>query len=94
MAGVKGKSGRKANIVEVDIKRLMDKSVRWLLENFDDFEMETKLRVALEISKKIVPQKHEHTGEVTVSLKQMVEDVSNYRRQITDIQCVAAEPSN
>lgn len=76
MAGVKGKSGRKARIREVDINVLMDKCTRWLVDNFDSFEQKDKMRVALEISKKIVPQKMDHNVSMKLDITEILKNAN------------------
>jgi len=64
MAGVKGKSGRKSNYQIARDGNLLDLCNTWLLDNFNSFDTKTKIRVAVEISKRGVQQNHNVTGEI------------------------------
>ena len=68
MAGIKGRSGRKSRYEEARSGELRSLCDSWLIDNFDSFDKETKLRVALAISPKGIQQHHEHTGSVLVEL--------------------------
>lgn len=59
MAGIKGRSGRKSNYKLLHEGNLLEVCTKWLCENFVTFDKETKIRVALEIAKKGIIQKHE-----------------------------------
>lgn len=64
MAGNKN-SGRKSRYQEIQEGNLLNVCTVWLVNNFDTFDKETKIRVALEIAKKGVVQKLEHSGNFT-----------------------------
>lgn len=65
MAGIKGRSGRKSNYQEIQEGNLLSVCTNWLVNNFDGFDKDTKIKVALEIAKKGVVQKLEHSGNFT-----------------------------
>ncbi len=65
MAGVKGKSGRKSLSDEEKRLRIINKS--WdILEVAlnSDITLDNKIRIALELCKKNIPQELEHSGEI------------------------------
>lgn len=75
MAGVKGRSGRKTRYSEVKDGNLLNVCTVWLIENFPTFDKETKIKVALEIAKKGVIQRLEHSGSIGVHAKSLLDAV-------------------
>lgn len=61
------KVGRKSKYEEVQRGNLLAVCTDWLVDNFDTFDKNTKLRVAIEIAKKGIVQKVE--ANVTYSAK-------------------------
>lgn len=75
MAGVKGRSGRRSYHSEVQKGNLLDTCTNWIINNFDSFDKETKVKVALTIAQKGIVQKLEHSGEFTFS--HLLKEISN-----------------
>ena len=73
MAGVKGRSGRKSRHVEIQEGRLTTICRRWLLENFEKFDDEIKLKVALAMALKAEPTKTQIEQHVEISTAQRAE---------------------
>ena len=64
MAGQKGRSGRKSRYQEVQDGKLEKVCTDWLVQEFDNFDSKTKLKVALTIAPRMVTQKSEVKSEV------------------------------
>lgn len=79
MAGIKGKSGRKSRYEEVKSGNLLDICTTWLVNNFDTFDKDTKLKVALEIAKKGIVQKVE--ANVNFTAKTIMDAVQEASKQ-------------
>ncbi len=84
MAGVKGKSGRKSRYQQVKDGNLLEVCTDWLISNFHTFDKDIKIRVALEIAKKGIVQKLEHSGNIT--WEQLIDDCNaaeaQYSREV------------
>ena len=79
MAGVKGRSGRKSNYHEAKEGDLLKLCTEWIINNFDSFDKDTKVRVALDIAKRGIADKHEHSGTIFIDLAEKLEDARNRR---------------
>lgn len=68
--------GRKTHVEEQSQVKLIDKSYEYLLEQFHKFTENNKVKIALEIVKKHLPTKMEHSGSVDLTdwLKDNTED--------------------
>lgn len=71
---MKGRSGRKSNYQEAQEGNLLKLCTTWLCNNFDTFDKETKVRVAMTIAQKGIVQKLEHSGSFT--FKDLVNNAS------------------
>lgn len=72
MAGNKNsgnRTGRPSRYMQVQKGNLLDICTLWLIENFNTFDKETKIKVALEIAKKGIVQKVEVEARVEVTVK-------------------------
>lgn len=67
MAGVKGRSGRKNLKQEWDDNQLLNMCTSWLINHFDEFTKEEKIKIAMSIAPKGITEKHEHSGALDVS---------------------------
>jgi hypothetical protein len=77
MAGNRN-SGRRSYFHEVQKGKLEDICIKWLINNFPKFDKETKIKVALEIAKKAVVQKHEFSGEIQFTIQELHKKVKEY----------------
>lgn len=82
MAGIKGKSGRKSRRTEVQEGRLEKVCTDYLLDNFETFDKQTKLKIALNIASKAVTQKTENTSKVEI-LEEQASLIHNHIRKLT-----------
>ena len=87
MAGVKGRSGRKPNFYTVEIDELLKKSNYILNEFLDDrsVSLEKKVKFAIELIKRRIPDKLEMSGEVTFNISEKTEynEIKNRLLSIT-----------
>lgn len=81
MAGVKGRSGRRTRYQEVKEGNLLAVCTNWLVNNFNTFDKETKIKVALEIAKKGIVQKLEHSG--TITWEALIDDINGAEARTT-----------
>lgn len=80
MAGVKGRSGRRTRYQEVKDGNLLSVCTNWIIDNFNGFDHETKVKVALTIAQKGIVQKLEHSGEFTFS--HLLKEIGNTKQLI------------
>lgn len=78
MAG-NSKSGRKTRYKKIQEGNLLDICTTWLVNNFDTFDKDTKLKVALEIAKKGIVQKVE--ANVNFTAKTIMDAVQEASKQ-------------
>jgi len=65
MAGVKGRSGRKPQKIEIHDGLLHEKCSKWLFDAFDTFSKKDKRHTAIELVKKFGMAKVHATGNFT-----------------------------
>lgn len=71
MAGNKNsgnRTGRPSRYMQVQKGNLLDICTEWLIENFNTFDKETKLKVALQIAPKGITQKVETKVEASIKV--------------------------
>lgn len=64
-------AGRRSYYQEAQRGDLLSLCNKWLLDNFNTFDKKTQLRVALEIAKRGVQQKVEHSGEINLTANEL-----------------------
>ncbi len=64
MSGKPGRSGRRSANEERKFKDLSNITFDYLVNNFHKFTEQNKIKIALEIQKRVIPTKVEATGKV------------------------------
>ena len=68
MAGKKGRSGRRSEKTNEQVNILANLSFKWAIDNFSKLDDEQKLRIALSLAPKYIPQKIEGEMDLNVVL--------------------------
>lgn len=77
---VRGSLPRRTRAEQRKLTDLISKCWSYLDMNFHKFDKKTKIAIALEIVKKAIPQKLEHTGDLTIKFEQSDGLVSEIER--------------
>ena len=65
MSGKKGRSGRRSANEERKLKSLIDITYDFLVRNFHKFTQQNKIKISLEVQKKVLPSKNENSHAFT-----------------------------
>lgn len=82
MSGLKGRSGRRSANEERKLTDLADITYDYLVDNFHKFTEDNKIRIALEIQKRIITSKVEVSGVTTFAdaIKQLKWERENIKK--------------
>lgn len=82
MAGVKGRSGRKSLRDEFYAGKLSHITNKWLLENWDSLDFQSKFKLAKEMALKSMPIKQEIESEQNVHIDEtQKEEIAKIARE-------------
>lgn len=87
------RSGRKSRYEEIQRGNILKIATDWLVKNFDTFDKDTKLKIALVIVPKGITERHEVIGKIERD-EEMESMFSNWRQSLSTPFVTTIQPES